>query len=144
MTETFSANQTTTITSTTNVIETIEKLGKDASPIISGGYGDLTHPTQGLLDMYTAYRALGGDFKKMTVMIATPDLSRARSGQSFGLGLARMGTKLIYSGTTGLEIPLVIREKLKKTHETWEPKLPQNPLKMDPWVPLGRLFDPLG
>ena len=97
-----------------NVIETIEKLGKDASPIISGGYGDLTHPTQGLLDMYTAYRALGGDFKKMTVMIATPDLSRARSGQSFGLGLARMGTKLIYSGTTGLEIPLVIREKLKK------------------------------
>ncbi|GIT08038.1 MAG: hypothetical protein CM1200mP30_16680 [Pseudomonadota bacterium] len=39
--------------------------------------------------MYTAYRTLGGDFKKMTVMIATPDLSRARSGQSFGLGLAR-------------------------------------------------------
>ena len=97
-----------------NVIETIEELGTDASPIISGGYGNVTHPTQGLLDMYTAYRALGGDFKKMTVMIATPDLSRARSGQSFGLGLARMGTKLIYSGTTGLEIPTVIREKLKR------------------------------
>ena len=95
------------------VIDTIEQLGNDASPIISGGYGNVTHPTQGLLDMYTAYRVLGGDFKKMTVMIATPDLSRARSGQSFGLGLARMESKLIYAGTTGLEIPPVIREKLK-------------------------------
>ena len=95
------------------VIDTIKELGNDSSPIISGGYGDVTHPTQGLLDVYTAYRALGGDFKKMTVMIATPDLSRARSGQSFGLGLARMGAKLIYSGTSGLETPEVIREKLK-------------------------------
>ena len=96
-----------------DVIKTIEKLGRDASPIISGGYGNVTHPTQGLLDMYTAYRTLGGDFKKMTVMIATPDLSRARSGQSFGLGLARMGARLIYSGTTGLETSDVIRDKLK-------------------------------
>ena len=95
------------------MIDTIEQLGSDVSPIISGGYGNVTHPTQGLLDMYTAYRALGGNFKEMTVMIATPDLSRARSGQSFGLGLARMGAKLIYSGTTGLEVPPVIRAKLK-------------------------------
>ncbi len=94
------------------VVDVIEELGADASPIISGGYGNVTHPTQGLLDMYAAYRALGGDFTKMTVMIATPDLSRARSGQSFGLGLARMGARVIYSGTTGLETPQVIREKL--------------------------------
>ena len=94
------------------VVEVIEELGDDSSPIISGGYGNVTHPTQGLLDMYAAYRALGGDFTKMTVMIATPDLSRARSGQSFGLGLARMGARVIYSGTTGLETPQVIREKL--------------------------------
>jgi len=95
-----------------SVLAVIEELGSDSSPIISGGYGNVTHPTQGLLDMYTAYRALGGDFTKMTVMIATPDLSRARSGQSFGLGLARMGAKIIYSGTTGLETPQVIRNKL--------------------------------
>lgn len=94
------------------VLDVIEELGSDSSPIISGGYGNVTHPTQGLLDMYTAYRALGGDFTKMTVMIATPDLSRARSGQSFGLGLARMGAKIIYSGTTGLETPQVVRDKL--------------------------------
>ena len=94
------------------VLDVIEELGSDSSPIISGGYGNVTHPTQGLLDMYTAYRVLGGDFTKMTVMIATPDLSRARSGQSFGLGLARMGAKIIYSGTTGLETPQVVRDKL--------------------------------
>ena len=94
------------------VLTDLEKLGKDAIPIISGGYGNVTHPTQGLLDMYTAWRVLGGDFSAMTVMIATPDLSRARSGQSFALGLARMGAKLVYSGTAGLETPDVIREKL--------------------------------
>lgn len=94
------------------VIDIIEELGDDSSPIISGGYGNVTHPTQGLLDMYTAYRILDGDFTKMTVVIATPDLSRARSGQSFGLGLARMGAKVIYSGTSGLETPQVVRDKL--------------------------------
>jgi aspartate carbamoyltransferase catalytic subunit len=94
------------------VLPTIAQLGDKSSPIISGGYGDVTHPTQGLLDMYTAWRALGGTFKGMKVMIATPDLSRARSGQSFGLGLARMGVRLFYSGTKGLETPTVIRDKL--------------------------------
>ncbi len=94
------------------VIEVIKRLGSDAVPIISGGFGDVTHPTQGLLDMYTSYRALGGDFENMRVMIATPDLSRARSGQSYGLGLARMGARLIYAGTSGLRTPKVVREKL--------------------------------
>ena len=90
----------------------VEDLGDTTVPIISAGYGNVTHPTQGLLDMYTAYRALGGDFAKMTVMIATPDLSRARSGQSFSLGLARMGAKLVYAGTAGLRTPELIRKKL--------------------------------
>ena len=94
------------------VISDIEKLNSNAIPIISGGYGNVTHPTQGLLDMYTAWRALGNDFHEMTVMIATPDLSRARSGQSFALGLARMGARIVYSGTEGLRTPDVIRSKL--------------------------------
>ena len=94
------------------VLADLQALGSDSVPIISGGYGDVTHPTQGLLDMYTAWRVLGGDFRAMTVMIATPDLSRARSGQSFALGLARMGARIVYSGTTGLRTPDVIREKL--------------------------------
>jgi aspartate carbamoyltransferase catalytic subunit len=95
-----------------DVIKIVEELRDKTVPIISAGYGNATHPTQGLLDMYTAYRVLGGDFASMTVMIATPDLSRARSGQSFGLGLARMGAKLIYAGTTGLRTPDLIRKKL--------------------------------
>ena len=94
------------------VVTVVEELGDKSAPIISGGYGNATHPTQGLLDMYTAYRVLGGDFSKMTVMIATPDLSRARSGQSFGLGLGRMGAKLIYAGTGELGTPELIRDKL--------------------------------
>lgn len=101
-------------------IKVVEELGDKSVPIISGGYGNVTHPTQGLLDMYTAYRALGGDFTKMTVMIATPDLSRARSGQSFGLGLARMGARIIYSGTTGLGTPDVIRQKLDAMKANYE------------------------
>ena len=102
------------------VLADIEQLGSDTVPIISGGYGNVTHPTQGLLDMYTAWRVLGGDFSAMTVMIATPDLSRARSGQSFALGLARMGARIVYSGTTGLRTPDVIREKLDAVNANYE------------------------
>jgi len=102
------------------VLADIDQLGTDAVPIISGGYGNVTHPTQGLLDMYTAWRVLGGDFSAMTVMIATPDLSRARSGQSFALGLARMGARIVYSGTTGLRTPDVIREKLDAVNGNYE------------------------
>lgn len=60
------------------------------APVISGGYGHVIHPTQGLLDAYTCWRAFG-DLSKVTVAIATPDLSRARSGHSFALTLAAMG-----------------------------------------------------
>ena len=101
------------------VLADIELLAGDTIPIISGGYGNVTHPTQGLLDMYTAWRVLGGDFSTMSVMIATPDLSRARSGQSFALGLARMGARIVYSGTTGLRTPDVIREKLDGMNATY-------------------------
>jgi aspartate carbamoyltransferase catalytic subunit len=76
----------------------LEQLGDYVSPVISGGYGHVTHPTQGLLDSYTCWRAFG-DLSNATVAIATPDLSRARSGQSFALALANMGAKIIYTGT---------------------------------------------
>ena len=81
------------------------------APVISGGYGHVTHPTQGLLDAYTCWRAFG-DLSKVTVAIATPDLSRARSGHSFALTLAAMGAKIIYSGTSALPMPEVVRRKL--------------------------------
>lgn len=89
----------------------LEELGDHVSPVISGGYGHITHPTQGLLDAYTCWRAFG-DLEKTTIAIATPDLSRARSGQSFALALAAMGAKIIYTGTSELRTPEVVRKKL--------------------------------
>lgn len=89
------------------------------SPVISCGFGNVTHPTQGLLDMYTTYRALGR-FEGIRVMISTPDLSRARSGQSFALGLARMGAEIVYTGTKELRTPEVIIQKLEEAGAKYE------------------------
>lgn len=92
-------------------LSALEELGGYVSPVISGGYGHVTHPTQGLLDSYTCWRAFG-DLSQATVAIATPDLSRARSGQSFALALAAMGAKIIYTGTSELRTPEIVRNKL--------------------------------
>jgi len=89
----------------------LAELGPYVSPVISGGYGHVTHPTQGLLDCYTCWRAFG-DLTNTTVAIATPDLSRARSGQSFALALAAMGAKIVYTGTSELRTPEIVRNKL--------------------------------
>ncbi|MDR1875505.1 MAG: aspartate carbamoyltransferase [Synergistaceae bacterium] len=83
-------------------------------PVISGGWGNVTHPTQGLLDVYTIYRALGR-FEGIKVMIASSDLSRARSGHSFALGLATMGAELLYVGTSENAIPQTILDRLGAT-----------------------------
>lgn len=83
-------------------------------PVISCGWGNITHPTQGLLDIYTIYRAFG-KFDGTKVMIASSDLSRARSGHSFALGLATMGSELVYVGTSANPIPTMIMDKLKET-----------------------------
>ncbi len=103
-----------------DVFATLEKLGKYRCPIISGGFGHVTHPTQGLLDVYTAYRVVGKPLSDMKIIISTPDLSRARSGQSFALGAARMGAHIIYTGASELKTPDVIREKLKAMGASFE------------------------
>jgi aspartate carbamoyltransferase catalytic subunit len=91
--------------------EVFEALGGAKVPVISGGWGNVTHPTQGLLDIYTIYRAFG-KFDGTKIVIASPDLSRARSGHSFALGLAKMGAGIIYAGTSENAIPSAILEKL--------------------------------
>ena len=90
----------------------LKEIEGHCSPVISGGYGHVTHPTQGLLDSYTCWRAFGD--------LATPDLSRARSGQSFALALAAMGAKIIYTGTSELRTPEIVREKLKAMGANFE------------------------
>ena len=100
-------------------LEALDQLKGHCSPVISGGYGHVTHPTQGLLDSYTCWRAFG-DLSKVTVAIATPDLARARSGQSFALALAAMGAKIIYTGMSDLRTPDVVRQKLIKMGAQFE------------------------
>lgn len=102
------------------VFSTLDRLGQYACPIISGGFGHVTHPTQGLIDMYTAFRVLPKPFEDMRIIISTPDLSRARSGQSFALGAARMGAHIIYTGTSELRTPEVLIKKLKDMEASFE------------------------
>lgn len=92
-------------------LQALNAIKGHSAPVISGGYGHVTHPTQGLLDAYTCWRAFG-DLSKVTVAIATPDLSRARSGHSFALTLAALGAKIIYTGTSALPMPEIVRHKL--------------------------------
>ncbi|NLC77599.1 MAG: aspartate carbamoyltransferase [Clostridia bacterium] len=81
-------------------------------PVISCGYGHVTHPTQGLLDLYTVWR-VKGRFEGLKVLITSPDLSRARSGQSFALGLAQLGADIIYASPKDLPTLPEILEKVK-------------------------------
>lgn len=97
-----------------NDVEIFDDIKSAKVPVISCGYGNITHPTQGLLDMYTAYRALG-TLEGIRVMVTSPDLTRARSGQSFAMGLARMGAEIVYSGPAELRTPETILEKIRST-----------------------------
>lgn len=99
--------------------DVFRSLGGAAVPVISGGWGDVTHPTQGILDLYTCYRAFG-DFSSMKIMIATSDLSRARSGHSFAMGLAQMGAEIVYVGTSANEIPKVVADKLAEANANYK------------------------
>lgn len=83
-------------------------------PVIACGWGNVTHPTQGLLDVYTSYRALGR-LDGVKVMVTSSDLTRARSGHSFALGLGTLGAEIVYSGPQDLRTPEIIRQKLQET-----------------------------
>ncbi len=80
-------------------------------PVISGGYGNITHPTQGLLDLYTVW-GVKGTVDGIKVLITSPDLSRARSGQSFALGLGQMGVEIVYASPRELSTPNGILQQL--------------------------------
>ena len=88
-------------------------------PVISCGWGNVTHPTQGILDLYTCYRAFG-NFEGMKIMIATPDLSRARSGHSFAMGLAQMGAEIIYVGSSKNKMLPLVQDKLNEAGAKYE------------------------
>lgn len=99
--------------------DVFRSIGGASVPVISGGWGDVTHPTQGILDLYTCYRAFG-NFDGMRIMIATSDLSRARSGHSFAMGLAQMGAEIVYVGTSENKIPEVVAGKLTEANANYK------------------------
>jgi aspartate carbamoyltransferase catalytic subunit len=74
--------------------ETAERATQRSTvPVISGGFGDKEHPTQALLDLYTIYRTLKRiDGSRVT--IACPDLTKARTGHSLALALARYKSEI--------------------------------------------------
>lgn len=91
----------------------LQDLPASEVPVISGGYGSITHPTQGLLDLYTVWRAKQ-DIEGLKVLITSPDLSRARSGHSFALALAQLGAEVVYASPKELPTPDNILEQLKE------------------------------
>lgn len=99
--------------------DVFNSIGGATVPVISGGWGNVTHPTQGILDLYTCYRAFG-NFDGMKIMIATSDLSRARSGHSFAMGLAQMGAEIVYVGTSANKIPDIIENKLAEANANYK------------------------
>lgn len=82
-------------------------------PVISCGWGNETHPTQGLLDLYTAWRAFGNRIEGLRVCLASPDMSRGRAAHSFAMGLARLGAKITYFATSVNPTPALVLDKLK-------------------------------
>ncbi len=107
--------------------ETAERATQAASvPVISGGFGDKEHPTQALLDLYTIYRTL----KKIDgsrVTIASPDLTKARTGHSLALALARYQSEITLVSPSAARTPDYVIKSLAGTHfkEVTDPSPPQ-------------------
>ncbi|MDE1463095.1 hypothetical protein [Spartinivicinus poritis] len=95
------------------VLEAVELLGSRVSPIISGGFGHCYHPTQALADIYTVWRFINKPFKDIVVLLTSPDLSRGyRSGHAFAIGMAKLGARIVYTGSAEHMIPSNVRETL--------------------------------
>ena len=68
----------------------------DNVAIINAGDGAHAHPTQGLLDLYTARSHLGGIAGRKVVIVG--DVLHSRVARSAVWGFARMGARVVLSG----------------------------------------------
>ena len=80
-------------------------------PVINGGDGSHTHPTQALADLYTIIRRKS-EVKGLTVGICG-DLQFGRAAHSFALAVARFGGKLIHIAPKPLQMPAWILASLE-------------------------------
>lgn len=91
-------------------------------PVVNGGDGSHTHPTQALTDLYTIIRRKS-QVQDLTVGICG-DLRYGRAAHSFALAAARFGAKLVHIAPHGLQMPPWMLTRLTENHE-------QTPLEVE-------------
>lgn len=91
-------------------------------PVINGGDGSHTHPTQALADLYTIIRRKS-QIQGLTVGICG-DLRYGRSAHSFTLAAARFGANLVHIAPHGLQMPPWVLTRLAENHK-------QTPLEVE-------------
>ena len=94
-------------------VEGSAKLAAQVSnvPIINGGDGAHSHPTQTLLDLYTIRKEFG-KLKGLKVAL-TGDLKYGRTVHSLSKALARFGADMIFASPDELRMPKDITSKLQ-------------------------------
>ncbi|MCG9127576.1 aspartate carbamoyltransferase [Candidatus Poribacteria bacterium] len=83
-------------------------------PVINGGDGSHTHPTQALTDLYTIIRRKE-KVEGLSVGICG-DLRYGRAAHSFALSVARFGGKLVHIAPEGLQMPPWVLTRLDQIH----------------------------
>jgi aspartate carbamoyltransferase catalytic subunit len=80
-------------------------------PVINGGDGSHSHPTQALIDLYTIIQRKER-IEGLTVGICG-DLRYGRAAHSLALGVARFGGKLLHISPDGFQMPEWVSVRLK-------------------------------
>ncbi len=83
-------------------------------PILNGGDGSHSHPTQTLLDLYTIKQAKG-KLKDLKIALSG-DLKYGRTAHSLAKALAMFGSDMVFASPDGLEMPKDITSNLKKEY----------------------------
>ena len=83
-------------------------------PVINGGDGSHTHPTQALADLYTIMRRKSR-IQGLTVGICG-DLQFGRAAHSFSLAVARFGGNLVHIAPKPLQMPPWVLAQLEQSH----------------------------
>ena len=84
-------------------------------PVINCGDGGHSHPTQGLIDLYTMIKRQG-NIQKKTIGICG-DLRYSRAAHSLAIGVARFGGKLVHIAPPGFQMPEWVLTKLKYVYD---------------------------
>lgn len=87
------------------------------SVVFNGGDGAHSHPTQALLDLYTAWKKIGSLEGKKIVMIG--DVLHSRVARSDIIGFSKMGSRVVLSGP-----PTLMPRSVAALGATYDPDPP--------------------